>query len=140
MKNAFLRSAAVVLETDDIGFDTEFRNLSGWCSLQGFGLLVMMENEWNSRIGIEEFLAMTTLKDLFDEALLQLAAEVFGTDRRELSLSTRRDALASWDSVNHLRLVMEAEKRFGVEYRMEDIPGIETLADFAALAAEGEKG
>jgi acyl carrier protein len=139
VKNRFLESAAVVLETQDIGFDTDFRSLPGWCSLQGFGLLVMMENEWSAPVALDAFMEMKTLRDLFAEALLALAAEVFGVGRRDLSLSAGRGSVDAWDSVNHLRLVMEAEKRFGVVYRMQDIPELETLSDFVGKAGESEE-
>ena len=61
---------------------------------------------------------------------LSLAARVFGVDASALSEATRRGDLPEWDSVNHLRLVMEAESEFGVRYGLEEIPSLETLADF----------
>jgi acyl carrier protein len=137
--NLFEQAVCEVLEVAEIGLDDEFRAFPLWCSLQGFGILVMMENEWSAPVAIDDFLAMKTLGDLFAEALLALAAEVFGVGRAELSPASSRDSVAAWDSVNHLRLVMEAEKRFGVVYRMQDIPELETLADFAAKAGESEE-
>ena len=65
------------------------------------------------------------------EGFLQLAAEIFECPRETLSLSTRRGSVAGWDSINHLRLVMEAERRFGVRYALEEIPALETLGDFS---------
>ncbi len=64
------------------------------------------------------------------EGFLQLAAEIFECPREALSLSTRRGSIPGWDSVNHLRLVMETERRFGVKYTLEQIPQLETLGDF----------
>ena len=59
-----------------------------------------------------------------------LAARIFGVDAAELSAGTRRGDIAGWDSVNHIRLVMEAEKFLGVVYPIERIPALETLGDF----------
>lgn len=136
--NAFLRSAATVLETDEVGFDTDFRALPGWCSLQGFGLLVMMENEWSAPMDLDAFLAAKNLGDLFAEAFIALAAEVFGTERERLSPASAFGSVPEWDSVNHLRLVMEAEKRFGFAYPMEAIAEMKTLSGFIGRAAEAE--
>lgn len=65
-----------------------------------------------------------------EEDLLALAAQIFEVPREELSLQTACGAIPQWDSVNHLRLVMEAEAAFGVHYPLERIPHLKTLADF----------
>ena len=64
------------------------------------------------------------------EELFLLAAEIFECPREELSPATRRGTVAGWDSINHLRLVMEAERRLGIRYALEEIPALETLGDF----------
>ena len=62
--------------------------------------------------------------------LFAIAARIFGVPPESLSKSTRRADIPSWDSVNHLRLVMEAESALGVVYPFERIPSMESLADF----------
>lgn len=64
------------------------------------------------------------------ESFFVLAAEIFEVERAAVSETTRYGDLAGWDSVNHLRLVMEAERRFGVSYPLEKIPSMRTLSDF----------
>ena len=128
--NLFAQAVCEVLEVDCVGLDDDFRGFGGWCSLQGFGLLVMMENDWNAPLDIGRFLALATVRDLYREAFLALAAEVFGVDRTALSGDTVRGGIGQWDSVNHLRLVMEAEKRFGTSYAIEQIPALERIDDF----------
>lgn len=64
------------------------------------------------------------------EAFFALAAEVFEVDRAVLSDDSRYGEVSGWDSVNHLRLVMEAERRFAVSYPLEKIPSMRTLSDF----------
>ena len=61
---------------------------------------------------------------------LALAARLFGVDVSTLSPATARGSIPEWDSINHLRLVMEAEAAFGVHYPLERIPALMTLADF----------
>ena len=128
--NKFLKAAADVLETEEITLDTNFREVDGWCSLMGFGLLVMMENDFHAPLTIDEFLKLTTLRDLYREALCALAASIFGVDTATVR-TTSYGSIPQWDSVNHLRLVMEAEERFGVSYPIERIPEMRTIGDFA---------
>jgi len=128
--NRFLQSVASVLEVEGVSPDDEFRLIDGWCSLKGFGLLVLLENDWHAPTTIDRFLGLKTVRDLYREAFVAFAAEVLGVDRAALSGATARGAIPEWDSVAHLRLVMEAEKRFGTFYPIETIPAIRTLDDF----------
>ena len=64
------------------------------------------------------------------EAFFALAARIFGVDRERLDANTSRDDLAEWDSINHLRLVMESERLFSTRMPLADIPGISALGDF----------
>ncbi len=66
------------------------------------------------------------------EEFFALAARVFGVDRAELAGETAYESIPGWDSVNHLRLVMEAERMFDVRYPLERIPSLLTLSDFFA--------
>ena len=64
------------------------------------------------------------------EAFFALAARVFGVGRAEIGEATAYESIPGWDSVNHLRLVMETERAFGVRYPLERIPSMKTLRDF----------
>ena len=130
MSNAFYDSVANVLEVDEVGFGTVFRDVPGWCSLQGFGLLVLMENDWSAPITVARLQSMSTVGELYAEAFVAFAARLFGVDRASLSPDTAYGSIPEWDSVAHLRLVMEAEKRFGTSYALETIPAMRTLRDF----------
>ena len=66
------------------------------------------------------------------EEFFELAARIFGVARGEIDEETAYGSTPGWDSVNHLRLVMETEEKFGVRYRLEDIPSMKRLADFLA--------
>jgi acyl carrier protein len=64
------------------------------------------------------------------EEFFSLAARVFGVERGEIDETTAYESIPGWDSVNHLRLVMETEREFGVKYPLERIPSLMTLNDF----------
>ena len=63
-----------------------------------------------------------------DEAeFLQFAAGVLNAAPETLSLDAAYGELPEWDSVMHLRLVMETEERYGIRIPLETIPEIKTL-------------
>lgn len=64
------------------------------------------------------------------EAFFELAARIFGVARTEIDGNTAYESIPGWDSVNHLRLVMEVERAFGVKYPLARIPSLMTLASF----------
>lgn len=130
----FLQCVAEVLEVDAIGIDDDFRAVPDWCSLKGFGLLVTLENDYGAPLKIDEFLKLRTVRDLFRGAFAAFAAELLGLDRVSVGDELGMGSVPAWDSVMHLRLVMEAEKRFGCSYPLEVIPSIRTVRDFVDKA------
>lgn len=126
----FLSSIAGVLEVESLTLDTDFRALEGWCSLYAFGILVTLENDFATRLTIDRFLKMKTVKDLYREAFITFAAEVLNVSRETLSGDSGMGTIPEWDSVAQLRLVMEAEPRFGIHYTIELIPELKKLDDF----------
>ena len=128
--NAFLQSVASVLEVPSVALDDDFRAVPGWCSPQGFGLVVLLKNTWGASVTLERFLSLRTVRDLYREAFLAFAAKVLGVGRETLSGARAYASIPQWDSVNHLKLAMEAEKAFGVTYPLEKLPFLKTLDDF----------
>jgi len=128
--NLFLKAVADVLEVPSVALDDAFRDADGWCSLKGFGLLVMLENDWHAPTTIDRFLGLRTVRDLYREAFIAFAADVLKVDRTCLAGDTACGSIPEWDSVAHLRLVMEAETRFGTYYPIETIPSIRTIDEF----------
>ena len=63
-------------------------------------------------------------------AFIALAADVFGVEAGELRPDTAYGSFPAWDSIAHLRLVMETEAKFGCSIPLEAVPAIKTLADF----------
>ena len=65
---------------------------------------------------------------------VEFAASVIGVPAEALSPRSACGSIPEWDSVAHLRLVMETEVRYGVSIPLERIPSLTTLADFAVAA------
>ena len=73
---------------------------------------------------------METSDNALPQAFLELAADVFGVGAEALTSDTAFGSIEGWDSVNHLRLVMETEAKFGKPIPLEAVPNLKTLADF----------
>ena len=67
------------------------------------------------------------------DEFLEFVATVLGTGREGLSLETAFGSVPEWDSVMHLRLVMEIQDRYGVDIPLEKVPELKTLGDFYAF-------
>ena len=61
--NEFLDRMSAILETP-VTAETRFREVEGWSSLMGFGILVTLENDYGRRMMINEFQTMQTISDL----------------------------------------------------------------------------
>ncbi len=61
--NEFLDRMSEVLE-EPVTPETRFRELAGYSSLKGFGLLVALENDFGRAMDIAEFMSMETIGDL----------------------------------------------------------------------------
>lgn len=70
-----------------------------------------------------------------EEEFLAFVASVLGVDRSGLSLATAFGAIPEWDSVMHLRLVMEIQEEYGVDIPIERVPEVKTLGDFMEFVA-----
>ena len=65
------------------------------------------------------------------ESFCAFAAATLGVPRGALTPETAYGSIPEWDSVMHLRLVMETEARYGSSIPLEAIPRLARLADFA---------
>ena len=64
----FLELVAEVfdVESNEITMDTVFRDeIDGFSSLMGFSLIVMMEDEYDVKVSVDEFLQCKTVGDLY---------------------------------------------------------------------------
>ena len=61
--NEFLDRMSAILEAP-VKAETRFREVAGWSSLMGFGILVTLENDYGRRMMIDEFQKMRTISDL----------------------------------------------------------------------------
>lgn len=61
---------------------------------------------------------------------IKFIASIMQVDPSELNEDTEYGVFEKWDSLMHMRIVMEMEEEYDVEIPIEEIPGIRTLKDF----------
>lgn len=64
------------------------------------------------------------------QAFLNFVAGVMQVSSSQLSENTRYKEFKKWDSLMHMRLVMEIEEEYEVEIPIDEVPKIKTLKDF----------
>lgn len=64
---------------------------------------------------------------------LNFAADVLEVDPSTLSGETAYESIPQWDSLAHMRLVMEIEEEYGIEVPIEEMPNRKTLASLYEL-------
>ena len=57
------------VETDEIAMDTVFRDLDDFSSMVGFSLIVMMEDEYDTKLSVDEFMKCNTIGDLYQKCV-----------------------------------------------------------------------
>ena len=61
---------------------------------------------------------------------IKFVASLFGVDYKSLKPDTSYGSLERWDSIMHLRLVMEIEENYEIEIPIDDVPNLKTISDF----------
>lgn len=67
----------------------------------------------------------------------EIAAKVFQLDPADIDLAMGPEDIDAWDSLNHLRLITEAEKAFSLRLTMQEIQKIQSLTDLVQFLSKG---
>jgi acyl carrier protein len=73
------------------------------------------------------------------ERLTAIGRDVFENPDLTLTRSTTARDVLAWDSLNHVRFVMEVERAFGVKFalgELQDLKNVGVLADLIAKKKE----
>lgn len=71
-----------------------------------------------------------------EQNFLTFVAGLFEVPVESLSLETAYQSIPQWDSVMHLRLVMEIEGEYGVTIPLDEIGNVKTLKDVYAFVSK----
>lgn len=78
---------------------------------------------------------MSVFNDLRD-----LAADILEVSPESLSAESSPETVDSWDSVQHLNLILAIEEQFEIQLDPEAIGGASNLGELAALVDEVRSG
>jgi len=56
--------------------------------------------------------------------LQKLIAEFFNQPEAKISLSTSNNDIEEWDSLEHIKLILEIEEKFNVKFPLDVIPNM----------------
>ena len=62
-----------------------------------------------------------------------IASDVLHVPMAQLSAESTPESIESWDSVQHLNLVLALESQFGIEFEPEEIDQMKSIGKIAVL-------
>lgn len=65
--------------------------------------------------------------------LTDIFQQVLQDDTIVLTPETTAEDVPGWDSMNHVFLVVEVERRFGIKFQTADMEDLKNVGEFAAL-------
>lgn len=67
-----------------------------------------------------------------ERTIIEIVAAVLRLDEQDVTPDLSRDRLDSWDSANHITLILSIEDELGVRFTEHEIPELNTVADLIA--------
>jgi acyl carrier protein len=63
----------------------------------------------------------------------RIAADLFDKDEDLLDADSSPEIVETWDSIQHLNLILAVEARYGIEFGPEEMDRMKTLGEIAGL-------
>ena len=70
--------------------------------------------------------------NVFDQVRI-IASDLFAISPDKINATSSPENIESWDSVQHLNLVLALEEKFGLQLSPEEIEQMKTIADVAKV-------
>jgi acyl carrier protein len=64
---------------------------------------------------------------MIDQDLRNAFSRVFNLDQSQITIHTSADDVPAWDSLGHLRLILELESTYNVRFLSEEIPTLTSV-------------
>lgn len=71
-----------------------------------------------------------------DKKLVDTISTILNVDPSRITPDLSQENTAQWDSLAHLRLVLELEQNLGVRFRSQDIPAMTSVAAIQRVLRE----
>jgi acyl carrier protein len=68
--------------------------------------------------------------------LNEIFRQVLDDDEIDLKPTMTADDVEGWDSMNHIFIVVEIEKRFGIKFQAAEMEELKNVGELAALVRE----
>ncbi|MEJ5351525.1 MAG: acyl carrier protein [Melioribacteraceae bacterium] len=62
-----------------------------------------------------------------ENELILLISQFFQKNMKDINLETTQNDIEEWDSLEHIKLVLEIESKFGVRFPLEIIPKLTSV-------------
>lgn len=80
------------------------------------------------------------MSSVFDERVRQIFADIFGVPLECILPESSPETIETWDSLQHLNLVLALEQEFEVQFSPEEIETLISPAKIAAIIADKTSG
>ena len=67
------------------------------------------------------------------EKVREVSADIFQAPVGEITLATSPQTIESWDSVQHLNLVLALEEKFGIQFEPEEMDKMNSIGQIVGL-------
>jgi len=71
-----------------------------------------------------------------DNTLTSVFRQVLEDDTIQLTPQTTAEDVEGWDSMNHIFIVVELEKRFGIKFQAAEMEELKNIGELASLVKE----
>lgn len=73
-----------------------------------------------------------TREEIFDE-VTEIFRDVFDDDELEIVDSTNAEDIEDWDSLEHINLVINMEKKFGLKFNLKEVGELKNVGEMVDL-------
>jgi acyl carrier protein len=64
-----------------------------------------------------------------EQQVKQLMADILDLDPKSIDVSTAKDSTASWDSLNHINLIVALEQEFQTSFDVNEIESMQSFSN-----------
>jgi acyl carrier protein len=64
---------------------------------------------------------------MIDQRLVEIISRVLNLDPSQITLETSVEDTTEWDSLGHLRLILEIEATYGVNFPIDEVPSLTSV-------------
>jgi acyl carrier protein len=71
-----------------------------------------------------------------NKILVESVSSILNIESEAVTLDTSQENTPSWDSLAHLRLILEIEQNLGIRFQSQDIPKLTSVANLSKALSD----